>query len=563
MPNQTLTLTIASQLQKAGFTEAAEHMRVLQKETEGVKKGNDAWADAIGKVKGALTVTAVLAFYKTAVDEASRAEQSQLKLKTSIESTGLSWDRVKEQVNGTTQALSALSRFSKGDLDESLNVLIQRTGDLGVAQANLQTVMGISVATGRDLNDVADQIGKAAAGSERDTMQLAKAFGITGKNAKDADFVLEELGRRFGDLATTEKTTQAELDKLKNTLMDIAEQVGTFVLPIFNAIVDGTRRFTLALKELVGSGLAALIGAITALVTGDMNLLKASWQELKDGASAAWKEMADENKPAQVKITGKKTIAAVKEINGELLQAIQDLNAETAKIQASMQADEALRLEAEIAAYKAATLAKYEHEIQTAEQRNALLAALDARAAAQRQAFQAKQYEEQFRAAVTFGSAIGAITGRMVAGEREAWKQITDVVIDSLVQQLQASIIAGQARAWITEVAGKGFLGLATGAVLSGLVAGVGEAAKAAIRGGAGSTPSVGGGGGGSFGGGDFGGGAAAEPAAAPRPESTVRVNIYGDMYGEPAFVDRLAMKISEAVENRDVRLVSTTTAGS
>jgi len=340
--------------------------------------------------------------------------------------------------------------------------------------------------------------------------------------------------------------------------------VGAFFLPILNEVIDGTRRFTLALKELVGSGVAALLGAITALVTGDMNLLKASWQELKDGAAAAWKQMANEDAPEKVKIAGAKTTAAAQAMTEDLKNLIRDLNQETAKLGADQEVTERARLERELEEFKKFTLAKAANEIRTAEDRERLLAAIDARAAAARAALAAKQYEEQFKAAATFGAAVGKLTGKMVLGEKDAWKQITDLVIDSLVQQLQASIVAGQARAWINEVAGKGFLGLATGAVLSGLIAGAGEVAKGAIRGGGSSAPTPGGGGsfGGGFGAADTGAGAASAPALAPTPQSTVRVVVQGDLYGEPTFIDRLALKLSEAVENRDVRLVSTSTGG-
>jgi hypothetical protein len=564
MAGQTLTLTIASQLQKAGFTEAAEHMRKLQGEVEGVSQKSSALTEVVGQLKSAFTATAIIAFFKSAVDEAAAAEQSQLRLKTQVESTGQSWNVWGARINTFTAALAEVSRFADDDLNDALGTMIQRTGDVSVAMANLQTVMGISVATGRSVADVAGDIGAAANGNERAMKALAREFGVTGAAAQDAEQLLNILSGRFGKLATDTSTTDSQLQRLKNTFNEFKEQIGAFFLPVVNAVAAALRHLMEIIRAFA-EGMASQLAIVTGVLTFNKNLIKEGLTGLEDAFARAFGMLSKPEETAKIEAGAKKTTAAVTAMSEELKRVVGDLALETEKIRAQGETNELLRLDRETEAFKTATLAKYEHEIKTAAQRNALLAAIDARAAAQRNEIIRKQYEEQFKAATTFGAAIGKVTGQMVAGERDAWKRITDIVIDSLVQQIQASIIAGQARAWITEVAGKGFLGLATGAALSGLVAGVGEVAKAAIRGGSGgggaSLPS-GGVSVGSVGGGGAGDIAAAAPAAAARPSTTVHFHIQGDMVNDQGYIDRLINRVSEAVENRDVRLVATQVGG-
>lgn len=556
MANATLTLTIASTLQKAGFTEAAEHMRKMQADLDNVGKKTDAWKEATNKLKEVFSKVAVFEFYRRSAEEAGKAEETQLRLKTTIENTGLSWDRVGARVNEVNRILSENSRFSKGDLDNSLQILVQRTNDLAVAQANLHTVMGVSVVTGRSLADVADQVGRAANGSQRDIMQLAKEFGITGANAKNADFVLETLSKRFGDVAEKENTYNKITAQAKNAWDNLKESFGNLVGgPIEDIISVFTR-----IIGILGKTIDVLVNVDKASV----RLFKGDWK----GAMEAGKAAAEDYKeawmialgkiPAAIDKSGPLTTAAVHGLSEQIKQEIEGMNKEIDKLMADQQDSEFKRLEA-MTRLETDQIAKRRADgVINAKEEEELLVALYGRAAAQRVAIAKKSYDDQFKMAVTFGDAIGKITGRMVMGEKDAWKEITDVVIDALVQQIQASIVAGAARAWITEVAGKGFAGLATGAILSGLVAATGEVAKAAIRGG-GSTSVPTSGGSGAFTASSRNDDSGSGASVPPRDSATIRVNIYGDMLGDPAVADRLALRISEAVDNRDVRLVSTT----
>ncbi len=632
MAGQTLTLTIASQLQAAGFTAAADHLKNLQGELRETTKEGDLLADMGKKIVKVFEVTAVLEFMRRSIDAAQEAEQAEMRLKTAVESTGLSWRDSRASVLAYTDALAKSSRFQNDQVQDALRILVQKTGDLSVAQNNLRTVMGISVATGRDLADVADQVGRAANGSERDTMQLAKAFGIAKTEWKDSAAVLEILRSKFGDLATTENTSKTETEKMKNTWHEFMETLGTAFLPIWNFVVKSMARGI----EQINSGLFMtaglmqnLMGVLTLnrkMMSDGFKTMEEGWKKFTNSFRDDTEEIAKKSGPLITKSAAQmseqlkamlrdiamekdklgatteqndskrleRELAAYRKATMEkaeleirnasdraaVVQAIDEHNAaarlalaakhaqdlkdvtnsiykEAEDLGAQAQATDALRLEAELTAYKVYTLEKMKNEIQTEEARLALLNAIDARAAAARTALAKKEHDDRVRFAVDFGSKFGQITGRMLAGEAVGWQDYANLAIDSLTQVLEASIISGAARTWIESVAGLGWAGIAVGAALAAAVNTVGAAAKGAMRGGGGSAsfPSSAGG----FSGGLGSSEAASAPAA---PQREVRVNIYGDLYNDNSFMNKIAKKLSDAVQNNDVRLVASQTKG-
>lgn len=554
MASQTLTLVIASQLQGAGFTEAAEQMRKLQAELDGTSKKTDAWGEILSKVKGLLVVGTITAFFKTAVDEAIKAEQSQLRLKTSVESTGMSWDKTSSQINNFTTSLSKLSRFAKGELDDALNILIQRTNSVKVAQANLATVMGISVATGQDVASVADQIGRAANGSERDLKQLAKTFGVTGSNAKDANYVLNLLSQRFGDLATTEKTTASEFAKLKNTFSDFAQEVGEDIAPAVVFLIEGIKRLFLAFKEIMGSGIAAYFGFIAGALTLNKDLMLASLRQLKDGVVGAWDALAGNDVADKVKTNGKKTTAAVGQMSEELKVIFKDLEAKRKQVLADASADEKQTILNRLAFDKAKIMERADFEILTTANKNKIIKAMEAEANAEILALAKGKADKIVAITGQIGEQAGIATAKMLTGQMDSWQDFTKAVIDLAVNAAIAMINVYTAEKVAEHLVAEDYYGAAkaaaVGAIEVGAVKAAGEVAKTFVGTSSNQHPISGGGS-------STVGTSSAVAASAPSAQTVVNIHVHGDMTNDPAITDRLIARISSAVENRSVRLVA------
>lgn len=564
MAGQTLTLTIASNLQKAGFTEAAEHMRKLQEEVDGTSKKSSMLLEIAGKLVKVFTLTAAVEFYREAAAEAGKAEEAQSRLKTSVESTGASWGKYEASINASNAALSQASRFAKGDLDGALNILIQRTNSVSVAQANLQTVMGISAKTGRDLADVSDQVGRAANGSARDTMQLAKEFGIAGENAKNADYVLNSLHKTFANSATTEESYTKSTAKMGNAWSDLKETVGKIFMPLTMMIEDLTTR-TIRFATRAASALGELAKGLYQLATGDF---KKAMSTLGDGLLNGFVSVGaflEKDLPASMEKGGAKTTAAAHALRDELLAMTRTTEAEAAKIMADLghTALEQARIDGE--QQKAEIKKRADFRILNAMDQARVLLAIEKDTAAKEMAIQEEKTQAMYGRYVNYASAIGAATGNLVNGQQDAWKQILNVVIDSLTQELTAVLVTSQAERIAKEVAAGGWYGFISGAAQAAGIAAMGAAAKAALRGGSSSfsaSGSGGGGGGGYSGGGSSTGTSSAAQAAPATTPLSLHITVQGDMVNDPAFIDRMVRKISDSVENRNTRLVATKVGG-
>lgn len=564
--NATLNLTIASTLQKAGFTEAAEHMRQMQKELDNTKKKSSGLSESIAGMLPAITAAAVILFFKKSADAAGEAEQQQLLLQTAVENTGRSWAREKEQINATNEALSANSRFSKGELDTALQVLIQRTNSLTVSQANLQTVMGISIHTGRSLADVSDQVGRAANGSQRDVMQLAKEFGIAGANAKNADFVLAKLADRFGSLSTKTDDYVSIWQRLKNALGDFSETLGNGIIKPFEWAFESSIRLVKVMTSLL-----KVIGDIGSLAvgsfSGDMKkvgvTLDKLYKDLQAGDDALWGRT-----PELIKKHGALTTANAHKLSDELLGMMRQFNDETAKLDAERGKNAFQQIKADADAQIAQLQRLDAFKIASEQEQARLILAIRRNQAAKERQIEEQTAKERMQTAINVGHVIGVATGKMLMGDQNAWKDASANIIDMIVQVGEAAVLTHAVEAYWKEIGMYGWAGVASGAGLlikgaaaAAGIAALGELAKGALGAGgssAVSTPSGGGGG---------DGGAPAPTAAGDsattgpaRGTTNLRIVVMGDMVNDQAYIDRLAAKITSAVEDRDVRLVSTST---
>lgn len=557
MAGQTLTLSIVSSLEKAGFTEAAAQMRKLQTENENLTTKTERWDKALKNTITTIKAAGVTLFYIAAANEAGRAEQAQLRLQTAVENTGMSWDRVSTAVSATNAALSLNSRFAKGDLDNALGILIQRTNSLAVSQANLRTVMGVSVATGRTLADVADQIGRAANGSQRDIMQLAKEFGITGKNAKDADFVLEELSKRFGSLGTETSSWAATTGQLSSAWGDLKE---TFGFLVGGALIDIQIGFT-RLMRVVTAVLQVLVDlnkvlAFSSKVTffdrlGAWNQAGEDFKKIWTAAFGALPKLAEEG--------GRKTTEAARKMGPELLALLNDLNSKTAQIMGDIGATEEQKIRNRTDFEKQQITQRVDFEILAEQDKLRVLTALNAKANAEIAALNEERAKKVVATTSAVGQAAGIATAKMLQGQAGSWQEFTKKVIDLATSAAIAGLNVFTAAEVAKKLVAEDYYGAAraaaVGALQVGVVAAAGELAKGLVGEGAGSSAS-------GLGSSTATASPSSAPASAPAAqEKRISINIYGDVTSDPAIMDSLIQRISDRVENADVRLVATQTS--
>jgi hypothetical protein len=279
MASRTLTLSLAADIDN------------LQK---GLKKADteiQTFGDKVGafgkKAAAAFAVAAAAAVAyasKLAVDGVKAAiedEQAQLRLANALKAaTGATDAQVK-----ATEDMILQTSLATGVADDALRPALQRlavsTKDTVEAQKLLTLALDISKASGKDLESVANALGRAQDGN---TTSLGR-LGLGLSKAELATLSFTEIQTKLSDLyggaaAANAETFQGKIDRLKVGFDEAKESLGTALLPT-------VERFISFLNE---TGLPTL-NAFIAGLTGDEGL-SASLTESQKGAESFGKVIA-------------------------------------------------------------------------------------------------------------------------------------------------------------------------------------------------------------------------------------------------------------------------------
>jgi len=163
-------------------------------------------------------VTAVGAFFKSAVDEAAEAEQNIAQLENVIKSTGGAAGVTAESITSMASELQKITTFSDDAIIAGDNLLLTFT-NIGkdVFPDATKTMLDMSQALGQDISSSAIQLGKAlndpingitalsrvGVSFTEEQKEMIKTLVEAGKTEEAQTVILEELQKEFGvdDLA--------------------------------------------------------------------------------------------------------------------------------------------------------------------------------------------------------------------------------------------------------------------------------------------------------------------------------------------------------------------------
>lgn len=221
---------------------------------------------------------------KLAVDGVKAAiedEQAQLRLAQALKSaTGATEGQIK-----ATEDFILQTSLATGVADDQLRPAMQRlavsTKDTEEAQKLLSLALDISKGSGKDLEQVANALGKAQDGN---TASLGR-LGLGLSKAELSTLSFTEIQTKLSDLyggaaATNAETFQGKIDRLKVGFDEAKESLGTALLP-------QVEKFITFLNDV---GIPALNGFIAGL-TGDEGL-SAALTETQRGAESFGKSIA-------------------------------------------------------------------------------------------------------------------------------------------------------------------------------------------------------------------------------------------------------------------------------
>jgi hypothetical protein len=270
-----IRIPIVTDFQGDGLKKTFEEFKKL--ETNAAKASfalKKAFVPATAAIAG-LTAGLVFSAKAAAEDQAAQAQ-----LARQLQATTGATDK---QIQANEDFISTLSRsaaVADDELRPALSSLVRGTGDLATAQDALKTVLDVSAATGKGVQEVADAVSKAYGGNTKAIKQLSPELFKLIKDGASVDEVMQSLASTFGGAASTAaNTAQGKFKNLTIQLEEAKEAIGTALLPVFEVMVTALTNFAIWAQKNTGViiGIATAIGLIAGAIVG-ANVAMAAWK---------------------------------------------------------------------------------------------------------------------------------------------------------------------------------------------------------------------------------------------------------------------------------------------
>lgn len=209
-----------------------------------------------------LAVSEVFGFLKDSVGEYAAAEQSAISLEDA-------YSRFPKLMKSNVDALMdfnmARQQSTRFDADET-NAAAARLAQLGLTDEQLRGLIPLTqdyaAKTGKSVEQAAGSISSAFLGNGRALRDIAVQFKATGAVGYDYTKMMQLLNEQVGGFAEKDgAAAEGRLGRLSNRWGDIKENIGKFVLPVFEQVSD----WFLNLVEWAGPPLEKVGGFFAAL----------------------------------------------------------------------------------------------------------------------------------------------------------------------------------------------------------------------------------------------------------------------------------------------------------
>jgi hypothetical protein len=215
------------------------------------------------------TATGAVAFFASAVQGAEEENEALRKLSFTLKQFGADTKDSEQAVKDWAGAIQAATRFSDSEALSSLERLVRVTGNLTQAQMASQLSMGLSVQSGKSLQETESLIIELLNGNQRALMQVNKEFGAFTGGAKTAQQALDALNNAFSKAAFEDKSFTSDVSRLKNALNDMKEQVGAGLIPFLADLAQKTNSLLPAFQK-VAAVVSGIAGAAMKLFIMDL-----------------------------------------------------------------------------------------------------------------------------------------------------------------------------------------------------------------------------------------------------------------------------------------------------
>jgi len=256
-------LTILLQADTTGFAKGIQDAQTgVQKMSKSVNRA----AQVASVALAGLTAVAV-DFAKAAAEDEQSARVLAQTLKNTTGATEAQTQAVEDYISATSLALG----IQDDKLRPSLGRLLRSTEDVAEAQKLLNLSLDISAATGKDVDAVANALGKAYDGNATALGRLGLGVDSSILKSKDFGVVYDDLAKKFDGFAKTEAaTTQGSFARLTVAVDEAKESIGYGLLPFVGPLADSLAKLAPIIEqnsELILT-IGAVVGALSIAIIG-------------------------------------------------------------------------------------------------------------------------------------------------------------------------------------------------------------------------------------------------------------------------------------------------------
>jgi DNA-directed RNA polymerase subunit F len=207
---------------------------------------------------------AFVGFAAFGIKEANEAEQALNKLGVTLSNFGVNTAETRKRVEDLTGGYVDLG-FGGEEAAAGFDVLFRATGDLDQAQALLATSADLARTKNISLADASSILSKASMGGAKAFKEMGVTLDTTLPKAQAIDKAMGELNARIGGQAVAyTKTFAGQLAVTKEKFSDVAETLGTTLMPYLQSFLDTITK-TVGWVKANSSWLSYLAGAVVTV----------------------------------------------------------------------------------------------------------------------------------------------------------------------------------------------------------------------------------------------------------------------------------------------------------
>jgi hypothetical protein len=287
----------------AKFGEVNKELDKMGKESD-VASGKISGLDKASKVAtaGLLAMgAAFVGFAAFGIKEANEAEQALNKLGVTLSNFGVNTPKVRKEIEDLTGSYVDLG-FGGEEAAAGFDVLFRSTGDLEASQKLLATSADLARVKNISLADASSIVAKANQGSAKAFKEMGIELDTTLPRAKMLEKGMSELSAKIGGQATAyTKTFAGQLAVTKEKFADVAETLGTTLMPYLKGFLDLISKTTEFVKRnaTVFSILAGVILTVTVALAAYNATIK-----VISATTKAWTAITSVHKTVTAMLTG-------------------------------------------------------------------------------------------------------------------------------------------------------------------------------------------------------------------------------------------------------------------